>query len=144
MSSPFASVEEINPVLLTYRIESGAIAIDPLTGIEYSTGTAEGVITAYVKNVAAETNPRSELALTPFAQKVKVYCITPMFLPKGLGEGTVFGYAFTEPTRTALGADAKVTRGKLTITQFRPAQISVVNEELGDMFYGYLALEGTD
>lgn len=140
MASPFASVEEINPVLLTYHVAAAGGATDPLTGIEYGS-TTDGVLTAYVKPIRGEDDPSSELARNPFSQRVKVYCITPMFLPKGVGQGSTLDYSFTEPTRVSMGEPERVTTGKLTITQFIPSPISVVNEELGDTFTGYLLLD---
>jgi len=141
MASPFASVAEISPATLTYLAVGTSTLTDPITGLQYGASTS-ATITAYVKSVKGQSTDQSELALNPFSQRVKVYCIEPMFLPAAIGQGSTFDYSFKDPSRVAAGGQEKTVTGKLTITQYIPSQITIVNEELGDVFYGYLLLDG--
>ena len=141
MASPFAGIEEIQPATLTYRAVGTATLTDPITGLEYGASTT-ATITAYVKSIRTEAIAQSELAISPYSQRVKVFCIEPMFLPAAIGQGSTLDYSFTDPSRVAIGGEEKTVTGKLTISSYRPSQISVVNEELGDSFLGYLLLDG--
>jgi hypothetical protein len=138
-NSPFAGIDEIQLARLSYEIEAatGAISIDPSTGLEYRE-TTTGMIQAYIKTMSKDTRDTSELARNPYSTKVMGYCVYPMLMPSGLGAGTVFDYSFTESSRSP----ARTITGTLHVTGFNPHSISVVSEELGDRFYGYLILNG--
>ncbi len=141
MGSPFGDVEELNRARLYYtKTESGAIAsVDPITGVQYKT-QQKSYIEAYVKVLSPNNIPESQLAKAPYTMKVRVYCISPMFLPSEVGQGDVLDYEFTEGTRILEGASQRTQKGKLTITKFLTSPFSVVNEVMGDVFDGYLVV----
>lgn len=139
MSSVFAGIDEIIPAQLTYTLPAGAIAVDPISGVEYQP-TVERTLSAYVKTMGDAPNSANELANRLEAQKVKAYCIEPSTLPASLGQGVVLQYYWSND---AGRENPKAIAGKLTITKYAPSPISVVTEELGDVFEGYLLIEST-